>query len=149
MSRSNYIHKRHNVSILVYHFVTPSKYRRVIFDKKVDEGLREVCIEIEKRYEINFLEIGVDKDHVQYLIQSLPNYSPKKITQIVKSVTAREMFKKFPKLKEKLWGTEFWTKGYFISTVGKHGDEDKIRNYVKNQGQEDYRAIHQGQLTLF
>ena len=149
MSRSNYIHKRHNVSILVYHFVTPSKYRRVIFDKKVDEGLREVCIEIEKRYEINFLEIGVDKDHVHYLIQSVPNYSPKKITQIVKSVTAREMFKKFPKLKEKLWGTEFWTKGYFISTVGKHGDEDKIRNYVKNQGQEDYRAIHQGQLTLF
>lgn len=59
------------------------------------------------------------------------------------------MFKKFPKLKEKLWGTEFWTKGYFTSTVGKHGDEDKIRNYVKNQGHEDYKAIHQGQLTLF
>ncbi len=40
------------------------------------------------------------------------------------------MFEKYPNLKEKLWGSEFWSKGYFMSTVGKHGDEQKLRNYV-------------------
>ena len=59
------------------------------------------------------------------------------------------MFKKFPDLKIKLWGSEFWTKGYFMSTVGKHGDEKKLRNYVKNQGIKDYTQLHSAQLKLF
>ncbi len=55
-------------------------------------------------------------------------YSPTKVAQIVKSITAKKMFEQYPTLKEKLWGSEFWTKGYFMSTVGKHGDEKKLRN---------------------
>ena len=61
---SEYIHKSHNVTVLLYHLVFPGKYRRAVFDERVDEVLREVCLEIEKRYEIKFVEIGVDKDHV-------------------------------------------------------------------------------------
>ena len=63
---SEYIHKSHNVSVLLYHLVFPAKYRRAVFDEQVDILLREVCLEMEKRYEIKFLEIGVDKDHVHY-----------------------------------------------------------------------------------
>ncbi len=55
-------------------------------------------------------------------------YSPTKITQIIKSITSQKMFEKYPNLKEKLWGSEFWSKGYFMSTVGKHGDEQKLRS---------------------
>ena len=136
MKESEYIHKSHNVSVLVYHLVTPCKYRKVVFDKDlITNYFLSISSEIEKRYEIRFLEIGTDDDHVHFLLQSVPTYSPSKITQITKSVTAREMFKKFPELKEKLWGTEFWTKGFFISTVGKHGDENKLRNYVKTKVQ--------------
>jgi len=58
---SKYIHKSHNVSVLLYHFVCPSKYRRVVFSAAVDETLVVLCGEISKRYEINFLEIGTDK----------------------------------------------------------------------------------------
>ena len=76
-------------------------------------------------------------------------YRPSKVVQIIKSITAREIFLKFPYLKKKLWGSEFWTKGYFISTVGKHGDENKLRNYVKNKGIKNYKQIHSGQLKLF
>lgn len=72
---SEYIHKSHNVSVLLYHLVFPAKYRRAVFDEQVDEVLREVCLEIEKRYEIKFIEIGVDKDHVHFLVQSVPTYS--------------------------------------------------------------------------
>ena len=75
MTESKYIHKSHNVSLLIYHIVTPAKYRRVVFDdKKVEEELRKICKEIEKRYEINFLEIGVDNDHAHFLVQSVPMY---------------------------------------------------------------------------
>ena len=72
---SEYIHKSHNVTVLIYHLVFPAKYRRVVFDDEVDEVLKEVCLDIEKRYQINFLEIGTDKDHVHLLVQSVPAYS--------------------------------------------------------------------------
>ncbi len=136
MSDKVFIHKSHNVLVLIYHLVTPCKYRRVVFESDKDAldcYLRSICLEIESRYEINFVEIGIDKDHVHFLIQSVPSYSATKITQIIKSITAIKMFKKFPELKDLLWGSEFWSKGYFISTVGKHGDKKKLRNYVKNQ----------------
>ncbi|XVN41456.1 MAG: IS200/IS605 family transposase [Rickettsia endosymbiont of Argas persicus] len=151
MEESRYIHKSHNVTVLIYHLVTPAKYRRAIFDKKLDNYLCKICLEIEERYEIRFLEIGVDKDHVHFLIQSVPSYSPTKVARIVKSITAKKMFEKFPDLKNKLWGTEFWTNEYFMSTVGKHGDEKKLRNYVKNQEADrpSYKAFHQKQLKLF
>ena len=66
---SEYIHKSHNVSILLYHYVCPAKYRRVIFDDTVDKILIQTCNEISKRYEINVMEIGTDGDHVHFLIQ--------------------------------------------------------------------------------
>ena len=50
---------------------------------------------------------------------------------------------KCPKIKEELWGGEVWSDGYFISTVGKHGDEAMIEKYVKNQGSKDYQVLHQ------
>lgn len=107
------------------------------------------CLEIEKRYQIKFLEIGTDKDHVHFMVQSVPTYSVTKIVTMIKSITAREIFKQCPHVKKQLWGGEFWTDGYFASTVGKHGDETKIGNYVKNQGQ-NYKQIYEDrQLTLF
>jgi REP element-mobilizing transposase RayT len=112
----------------MYHIVCPAKYRRAIFTEEVDKILQKTCIEISKRYEIIFLEIGVDKDHVHFLVQSVPMYSPKKLVLTIKSLTAREIFKLLPKLKKELWGGELWTDGYFVSTVGKHGDEEIIRN---------------------
>ena len=68
---SKYIHKSHNVTVLLYHLVFPAKYRRAIFDEAVDEKIRAVCLEIEKRYQLKFLEIGTDKDHVHFLVQSV------------------------------------------------------------------------------
>ncbi len=150
MPKSEYKHKSHNVSVLLYHIVCPTKYRRLVFDTKVDDVLKEVCLEISKRYEINFLEIGTDKDHVHFLIQSVPTYSPTKIVTTIKSITAREVFRLVPEVKKKLWGGEFWSKGFFINTVGQHGNEKSIASYVKNQGKEkEYQTLHKQQLKLF
>lgn len=65
---SDYIHKSHNVTVLMYHFVFPAKYRRAVFDDRVDEVLKEACLEIAERYQMKFLEIGTDKDHVHFLV---------------------------------------------------------------------------------
>ena len=129
--------------------VFPAKYRRVVFDVSVDQVLREVCLDIEKRYQIKFLEIGTDEDHVHFLVQSVPTYSVTKIVTTIKSVTARQIFRLCPEVKKKLWGGEFWTDGYFTSTVGKHGNENTIGKYVKNQGKE-YKKLHEDhQLAFF
>ena len=146
---SDYIHKSHNVTVLIYHLVFPAKYRRAVFDEAVDKAMKEVCIEIEKRFQIKFLEIGTDNDHVHFLVQSVPTYSVTKIVSTIKSITAREIFRKCPEVKKELWGGEFWTDGYYASTVGKHGSEDTIASYVKRQG-NDYRKLHEDrQLVLF
>ena len=145
---SEYIHMSHNVSVLLYHYVCPAKYRRVIFTDEVDNALLEICDEISIRYDINFIEIGTDEDHVHFLIQSIPRLSPTQIIRTIKSITAREIFKKCPDVKKKLWGGELWSDGYFVGTVGKHGNEKQIENYVKNQGKA-YTKLLQVQVTLF
>src|SRR5512139_3588086 len=147
---SHLIRKSHNVSILIYHFVCPAKYRRAVIDEAVDQVLKEVCLEIAQRYQIEFLEIGTDKDHVHFLVQSVASYSPTKIITIIKSFTAREVFVRVPSVKKQLWGGEFWTDGYYVGTVGRHATEDAIRQYVKNQGKEsEYVQLHVQQLKLF
>ncbi len=129
----------------MYHIVCPTKYRRAVFASVVDAKLKEVCNEIQKRYEITFLEIGSDSDHIHFLVQSVPMYSPKQLVQIIKSLTAREIFKSCPEVKQYLWGGKFWAEGYFVSTVGAHGNEQMIKNYVQQQGKMD----ESGQLSLF
>lgn len=145
---SNYIHTSHNVSVLLYHYVCSAKYRRVIFDDSVDRVLIQTCKEISKRFEINIVEIGTDGDHVHLLIQSIPKLSPTEIVRIIKSITAKEIFRLCPYVKKKLWGGNIWTAGYFVSTVGKYGNEEQIKNYVRSQGKE-YTLMYRGQLKLF
>ena len=147
---SKYIHKSHNVSVLLYHFVCPAKYRKVVFDKEVDETLKVICLEIAKRYEISFLEIGIDTDHVHFLIQSVPKYSTTQIIRIIKSISAKKIFEKHPQVKEQLWGGEFWSDGFFVNTVSKFGSEDTISKYVKEQGiEKEYKKLHDQQISLF
>ena len=147
---SLYIHKSHNVSILLYHIICPAKYRKAVFSEDVGDEIKEICLEISKRYEIHFIEIGTDGDHVHFLVQSVPTYSPTKIVRTIKSITARELFRRLPSVKEVLWGGEFWTDGYYIETVGKKGNETVIQKYIQSQGKEaKYIKLHYEQLQLF
>ena len=129
--------------------VFPVKYRKKIFDDTVDKTLKEVCLEISERYEIYFLEIGNDLDHVHFLVQSVPTLSVTKIVTIIKSITAREIFAKHKEVKKNLWGGNLWTSGFYVNTVGKFANEDVIKKYIQNQGQEvKYTKLYQGQLNL-
>lgn len=146
---SEYIHKSHNVTVLLYYLVFPAKYRRAIVDATVDKVLKDVCLEIERRYQLKFLEIGTDKNHVHFLVQAVPGYSVTKVVPIIKSLTAKEIFRRAPQVKEQLWGGELWTDGYYASTVGKHGNETMIGKYVKKQGEAYQKLYTNHQLSLF
>ena len=147
---SRFVHKSHNVSVLLYHLVCPTKYRRSVISAEVDDVLRAVCLEIADRYEMEFLEIGTDNDHVHFLIQSVPSMSPTKLVTTVKSLTAREVFLRVPLVKQWLWGGSFWSSGYFINSVSRHGSEEAISRYVRDQGVSgEYVQLHVGQMSLF
>lgn len=149
---SKEIRKSHNVTVLLYHVVWAIKYRRIEISNDVDQVIRDICNEIELRYDIHFLEIGTDLDHIHFLIQSVPDYSVTKIVRTVKSILAREFFRQCPEVKKILWGGEFFGKGFYTNTVGQHGTENMIANYVKNQGrEEEYLQLKVGgeQLKLF
>src|SRR5665213_3112452 len=87
-----HIHKKHNVSLIIYHVVCPAKYRREIFSEGVSSTLKQTCLELGSRYEINFLEIGTDDDHVHFLIQAIPNMSVSNMVKIIKSITAKQIY---------------------------------------------------------
>lgn len=147
---THHIHKSHNISLLLYHLVFPTKFRRVVLDDKVDQQLKQICLGIGSRYEIQFVEIGTDHDHVHFLIQYIPSRSITQLVTIIKSITAKRILEVFPTLKKDLWGSHLWTSGYYVSTVSKHGNEQVIAQYVKKQGrQKEYTQLHKEQLNLF
>ena len=80
---SEHILKSHNKTVILYHLVFPSKYRRKVFTKEIGKTLEEVCIDISERYEINFIEIGNDEDHIHFLVQGIPKMPVSRIVQIV------------------------------------------------------------------
>ena len=127
----------HKVFKIKYHFVFCIKYRKDLFlEEKYVEFLREICHEIEKRYSITFETMGFDEDHVHFMIRTYPRFSPSEVFRVVKSITARKLFERYPDIKKELWGGEFWSDGGFVGTVGEGINAEIIRNYIKNQGRK-------------
>ena len=143
-----HIKKRHNKTLLLYHLVFPVKYRKKIIEVHISNFIKDICIEISDRYEIQFVEIGTDEDHVHFLVQSVPTMTVERIVRTIKSLTARMVFQSFPSIKKELWGGSFWTSGYYANTVGQYGNLEVIKNYVENQGKE-YKQIYTEQLRLW
>ncbi len=139
---SKLISKSHNKTTLMYHLVCAVKYRRDVLTKTVTDTIVGVCMEISEKYGIEFIEIGTDVNHIHYLIQTQPKYSPTQLVTMIKSLTARMVFKINPEVKKKLWGGEFWSDGYWMVTVSQNQSESAIREYVKNQGNGNYKTAH-------
>ena len=143
--------KSHNRTLLMFHLVFPAKFRKRVFSREVEETLRQVCLGIEERYEIRFIEIGMEEDHVHFLVQGVPTMSVSRIVTIIKSITAREIFKAHPGLrKNELWGGNLWTSGCYANTVGMYASKDTIMRYIQNQGKDgdEYRKLYESQPEL-
>jgi putative transposase len=121
------------------------KYRRNLFTEEIEQVILEVMGGFKERYEIEVHTVGFDKNHVHVLCRFLPKYSGGQVVRLMKSITAREVFRRVPSVKQWLWGGEFWSDGYYIATVSGRGDKKVIEEYIKNQG----RQADVEQLKLF
>ena len=136
---------KHAVYDLKYHLVWIPKYRKQILSGEVSEYLKEVFQHIAEEYEFSIDTMEVVADHVHIFIEVPPRYSPAQVVQILKSVSARKVFKKFPKLRKELWAGEFWNDGYFVRSVGDKVTADIIRKYIEYQIHEE----NSFQLSMF
>ena len=134
--------KTYNEEVLMYHLVCEVKYRLGVLTEEVISTIVNVCLEITDKYGIKFIEIGTDINHIHYLLQAPPKYSPNEIVTIIKNKTAKMVFKINPDVKKKLWKREFWSDGYYMETISQNMAEMKVIEYVKNQGNNKYKAVH-------
>ena len=119
---------------LHYHIVFPVKYRKALLSEEVVQAIKDIALEIQERYEIEMEQIGCDRDHIHVLCSAHPKYAPGQLIRVIKSITARELFKRFPLLRKDLWGGEVWADGYYVATVGERGSWDIVERYIRRQG---------------
>jgi len=126
----------HAVYDLKYHLVWVPKYRKMILRGDLAKRVKEVFVEIAERYGFEIDTMEVNEDHVHLFLSAPLRYSPAGVVQIIKSISAKVVFKEFPEIKKQLWGGEFWSDGYFVRSVGDKVTSEVIRRYIKYQHQE-------------
>lgn len=140
----------HCVFKIRYHMVLCVKYRKWLLHDDVELFLLEVLKGIGERYEFGLDSVGCDGNHVHVFVGAAPRYSPSQVMQVLKSLTARHLFERFPELRKTLWGAEFWSDGGYIGTVGDGVTEEIIRRYIESQGtKEEKEDYPQMKLTRF
>lgn len=140
-----YKRSSHAVYELNYHFVWPPKYRKHIGTSDVKKFLEDLFPKIAHAYGFEIVEENVQEDHVHLFVSAPPRFAPSQIVEILKSISAKEVFKKFPKIKAQLWGGELWSDGYFVRAVGDRVTSYVIQRYIKYQ-QNDDTGKKQGKL---
>ena len=135
----------HCVFKIRFHMVLCVKYRKWLVRGEVEEFMLEVLQGIADRYGFVLDSVGCDGNHVHVFVGAPPRYSPSRVMQVLKSITAKNLFKRFPDLRETLWGAEFWSDGGYIGTVGEGVTEEIIKKYIGRQGtpeeKEDYAQM--------
>ena len=129
-----------------YHMVMCVKYRKkMLLEQTRIEFLKEIMQGLALRYYFKFEAIGIDEDHFHVVLGAAPKYAPSQIMSIIKSWSARLIFKKYPYIRKELWGGEFWSDGGHIDTVSEYGGLERIKKYVKEQN----RDVNQLKLSEF
>jgi putative transposase len=109
---------------------------------RTERIILEVTKGFKERYAIEVSHVGLDKNYVHILCKFLPKCSGGQVIKLIKSITAREIFKLLPETKKELWGGEYWTDGYYFATVSGRGDKKVIEKYIEGQGRsEDIKKL--------
>ena len=114
----------------MYHFVWIPKYRHKIFVEPYRETMKAIINKVGYDYNFDIVELEIPVDHIHMVVRSEPKQSPSQIMQVIKSISAREFFRKYPEIKKcYFWGGKLWTQSYFVETIG-NANEEIIRKYV-------------------
>ena len=126
----------HAVYDLKYHFVWIPKYRKMILREEIAKRVEEVFREVAEIYEFEIERMAVVEDHVHIFLSAPPKYAPGEIVRILKSRSAKVVFKEFTDVRRELWGGEFWSDGYFVRSVGDEVTAEVIRRYIEYHNSE-------------
>lgn len=126
-----------------YHVVLVPKYRYQIFTGEVREFLRDEIKKLCMWMKVEIIEGHVCKDHIYICIAIPPKYSVSEVMATIKGKSDIRVFNKFPDMRKKYWGSHFWSRGYYVNTVGRN--EEQIRQYIRDQDKLD-RMENQGKL---
>jgi len=113
------------------------KYRKWILKEEVREAVGELFKEILVARDCEVVEMEIAGDHVHIFTSIPPKYSVGEIVRFLKSVSAKEIFRRYPEVKRELWGGEFWEDGYFVRTVGDKVTSDTIKKYIQYHRHEE------------
>jgi putative transposase len=127
-----------------YHIVYIPKYRKKALYGALRQQLGEVLKQLAMQRESRIEEGHLMRDHVHMLVSIPPKYSVSQVVGYMKGKSAIHIARTFMGKPRNFTGESFWARGYFVSTVGR--DEKVIREYIKNQEQEDQRI---DQLSMF
>jgi len=126
----------HSVYALQYHLVQCVKYRRKVFDnERIVDFLKQKIHEISQTFDVDVLCIECDKDHFHMIFKAKPTLNIPKYLNAIKTITSREIRRKFPEVKKKLWKGMFWSRSYFLATTGQV-TLDVLKKYVESQGEK-------------
>jgi putative transposase len=125
----------HTRYTIYYHLVFLPKYRRkVLTHPEIDTELKETISKMALYHEWVIEELETDKDHIHLFLSAPPRYSPSEIVKLIKTWTEKRLFEKYPKkVKQYLWGGQFWSRGFYVSTVSDRTTKEEIRKYVRDQ----------------
>ena len=134
----------HSVYDTCYHLVWCPKYRKDIFKRQeVRERAKQLIGEICEEYRIEVIELEIVEDHIHVMASFPPSRSIGEVVRIIKSNSARILFREFPGLKKRLWSGEMWEDGYFARTMGDRMTRDVIKKYIAS-----HRELEQGPAQL-
>ena len=111
-------HTKHVTDTLGYHFVWCPTYRKRILVGKIatciEREIRRLCAE--QNWTIGALHS--QPDHVHLFLSAPSTVAPSEIAHQLKGATARAVFQRFPEIKHQLWGGAFWSRSYYVGSVG-------------------------------
>jgi len=135
----------HAVYELTYHVVWCPKYRKALLGPPIQRRLKALFVEIAEEYDFEIRESAVERDHVHVMVAAPPRLAPATLVRILKSLSARELFRAFPWLRQQCWSGKLWNEGCFVRAVGDRITTEVIQQYIRYQRHER----HGGQLDLF
>ncbi|MBR4826049.1 MAG: IS200/IS605 family transposase [Spirochaetaceae bacterium] len=118
-----------------YHVVWIPKYRRKKLYGEIRGYLGGELKRLARSYGCEILEGHIMPDHIHALISIPPKISVSRAMGYIKGKSAIYIAKRFRGRTKNFTGENFWARGYYVSTVGR--DEKMIREYIKNQEEED------------
>ena len=126
-----------SVFSLLYHFITVVKYRKKVFiNSEIITDVKTIVENIAKDFDVEIVEQECGIDHVHILFKAKPTLDIPKFINLLKGRSSREIRKKYKDfLADKLWGDNFWSPSYFLSTTG-NVTIDILKQYVENQRSE-------------